>query len=524
MRDNDYEVLVAGAGPVGLALAGELALRGVRTLVIERLTEPSTTVKAGGINVVTAEAAYWRGLLPQLRAVQDEAMAAMSAFMSSAGARLPFTAAQRQSKLRGHFGGIFVLDGGQTDLDDADFEPNPATGVMMVNQQAIERIFGGWAREQGALVRRGVELAGFVDDGDGATVELADGERITADWLVGCDGGRSIVRKIGGFDFPGTDPTITGHQAIVDIEGAEKLPVGWTRTARGMLVYGPVPGRILTVEYDGPPIDRDAPITAQELETSLRTVSGVEDVRITAVHSSTRFTDHARQVSEYRRGRVLLAGDAAHVHSPFGGQGLNLGVGDVLNLGWKLAATIRGTAPEGLLDTYTTERHPVGAWVLDWNRAQVALMRPDVQTSALRNVVTDLIGTRDGITYFAKKLAGLWIDYDLGGDHPLAGRRTPDLAFDDGTRLGEYCADGRPVLVDLGDGRLAELAAEWGERVNVLVKTCSARPELAGLLVRPDGYVAWAAAPSIQGCGTDGLADALTRWFGVPERVPVAVD
>jgi 2-polyprenyl-6-methoxyphenol hydroxylase-like FAD-dependent oxidoreductase len=515
MRDNDYEVLVAGAGPVGLALAGELALRGVRTLVIERLAEPSTTIKAGGINVVTAEAAYWRGLLPQLRAAQDEGMAAMAKFVSSTG---PWPVEPRPAALRGHFGGLWVLDDGRRLAGDPDFAPNPATGVIMVNQQAIERIFGAWAVERGARVRRGVALAGFDDHGDGVTVELADGERITADWLVGCDGGRSTVRKLGGFDFPGTDPTITGHQAIVDIEGAEKLPIGWTRTATGMLVYGPVPGRILTVEYDGPPIDRDAPITTRELETSLRNVSGVDDLRITAVHSSTRFTDHARQVSEYRRGRVLLAGDAAHVHSPFGGQGLNLGIGDALNLGWKLAATIDGTAPEGLLDTYTTERHPVGAWVLDWNRAQVALMRPDVQTSALRAVVGDLIGTGDGLIYFAKKLAGLWIDYDLGGEHPLVGRRTPDLEFDDGTRLGEHCADGRPVLVDLGDGRLAELAAGWGARVNVLVTTCSAHPGLAGLLVRPDGYVAWAAET-----GSNGLADALTRWFGVPERATMVV-
>ena len=519
MRDNDYEVLIAGAGPVGLALAGELALRGVRTLVIERLTEPSTTIKAGGINLVTAEAAYRRGLLPAMRAEQELGMAAMTKFIAGLA---PSTGPALKQKPRGHFAGIWVLDPGLVDPDDPEFAGSPASDVTMVSQQAIERIFGEWASAHGAEVRRGVELAGFVDDGDRVTVELADGARITANWLVGCDGGRSEVRKLAGFDFPGTEPTITGHQAIVDIEGAEQLPLGWNRTAKGMLVYGPVPGRILTVEYDGPPIDRDAPITAQELETSLRTVSGIDDLRITGVRSATRFTDHARQVSEYRRGRVLLAGDAAHVHSPFGGQGLNLGVGDAVNLGWKLAATIQGWAPEGLLDTYTTERHPVGAWVLDWNRAQVALMRPDAQTGALRNVVTDLMRTPDGATYFVKKLIGLWIDYDLDGDHPLVGRRTPDLAFDDGTRLGEHCVDGRPVLVDLGDGRLAELAAGWGARVNVLVRTCPADPELAGLLVRPDGYVAWAANEGDE--GEDGLVEALNRWFGVSDRVPVAVD
>jgi hypothetical protein len=369
-----------------------------------------------------------------------------------------------------------------------------------------------------------VELTGFVDDGAGVTVELADGSRIRTDWLVGCDGGRGIVRTLAEFDFPGTEPTITGHQAIVDIEGADKLPLGWNRMLKGMLVYGPVPGRILTVENDGPPIDRDAPITVEELETSLRTVSGIDDLRITGVRSATRFTDHARQGTEYRRGRVLLAGDAAHVHSPFGGQGLNLGVGDAFNLGWKLAATIKGWAPADLLDTYTTERHPVGAWVLDWNRAQVALMRPDAQTGALRGVVGDLMRTGDGSGYFIKKLAGLWINYDFGDDHPLVGRRTPDLVFDDGSRLGEYCLDGRPVLLDLGEGRLAEVAAGWEERINVLVKTCATHPELAGLLVRPDGYVAWAAAATAKQVRDQGLSEALTRWFGVRERIPAGVD
>jgi 2-polyprenyl-6-methoxyphenol hydroxylase-like FAD-dependent oxidoreductase len=518
MRDNDYEVLVAGAGPVGLALAGELALRGVRTLVVERLTEQSTTVKAGGINLVTAEAAYRRGLLPAMRAAQEQAGAAMATFAAKAGVGVG-PKAPPGAKPLGHFAGIWVMDRDLLDPNDPELEASPASGVFMVNQQAVESIFGAWAREHGAVLRRGAELAGLVDDGERVIVELADGERITADWLVGCDGGRSNVRKLAGFDFPGTEPTITGHQAIVDIEGAEQLPVGWNRTPKGMLVYGPVPGRILTVEYDGPPIDREAPITARELETSLRTVSGIDDLRITAVHSATRFTDHARQVSEYRRGRVLLAGDAAHVHSPFGGQGLNLGVGDAMNLGWKLAATIDGSAPEGMLDTYTAERHPVGAWVLNWNRAQVALMRPDAQTGALRDVLADLIRTGDGVTYFVKKLAGLWINYDLGGEHPLVGRRTPDLVFDDDTRLGEYCADGRPVLVDLGDGRLAEVAAGWGARINLLTRSCPAHPELAGLLLRPDGYVVWAAER-----GDEGLRAALTRWFGAADRVPATMD
>ncbi|HEX3780002.1 MAG TPA: FAD-dependent monooxygenase [Pseudonocardiaceae bacterium] len=588
MNEHDYDVIVAGAGPVGLALAGELALHGVRTLVIERLAEPSTTVKAGAINVPTAEAAYRRGLLPAMAEVQRQTQEVMARFFADRGlpnsavpnptgkpaeqpaekpAEQPADEAAEQPadkadkaaeqpagepaerpagksadqpadqpagkpavkpaaakpapKMLGHFAGIWELDAGKLDLSDPDLEPSPASSVVLVNQQAIEWIFADWAQRNGAELRRGVELVGFTDNGDGVTVELADGGSIGAGWLVGCDGGRSLVRKLAGFDFPGTEPTITGHQAVVDIADPEKLPVGWNRTATGMLVFGPGPGRILTVEYDGPPADRDTPITQEELQASLRNVSGT-DVTITGVRSATRFTDHARQVTEYRRGRVMLAGDAAHVHSPFGGQGLNLGVGDAVNLGWKLAATVNGWAPEGLLDTYTTERHPVGAWVLDWNRAQVALMRPDVQTGALRAVVSDLMGTGDGTTYFMKKLSGLWISYDLGGRHELVGKRTPDLEFADGTRLGEHCQDGRPLLVDLADSGLAARASGWSDRVNVLTASCPNRPELAGLLVRPDGYVAWAAERGLDTTDTT-LDEALTRWFGAPVAVPAPV-
>ena len=224
-------------------------------------------------------------------------------------------------------------------------------------------------------------------------------------------------------------------------EGAERLGRGWQHTPAGVYVYGPGPGRVRTVELDGPPADREAPVTAAEMEASLRRVSGV-DVRVTEVVSGTRFTDNARQATTYRRGRVLLCGDAAHVHSPFSGQGLNLGIGDAVNLGWKLAATVQGWAPEGLLDTYTSERHPIGAWVLDWTRAQVAVMRGDAYSRALRGVVTDFLGTRDGATYYVKRISGLWQRYDLGDGHPLVGATMPNLRLDDGTRLADHTHDG----------------------------------------------------------------------------------
>jgi hypothetical protein len=297
--------------------------------------------------------------------------------------------------------------------------------------------------------------------------------------------------------------------------GAEGLQLGWNRTPTGVYVHGPVPGRILTVEFNGPPIDREAPITAEELEASLRTVSGV-DVHITAVQTATRFTDNARQVSTYRLGRVLLAGDAAHVHSPFGGQGLNLGIGDALNLGWKLAATIHGWAPDGLLETYTTERHPIGAWVLDWTRAQVALMRLDPHAGALRRIVADLLGTQTGTTYMAKKLSGVQHHYALSDAHPLIGRSAPDLNLDDGRRLADHLHDGQAVLLD-GVGVDVDVAG-WTDRVHHVRAAAIERPELAALLVRPDGFVAWAA--DRDGSQPDPRP-ALHQWFGAPMPLPI---
>ncbi len=272
-----------------------------------------------------------------------------------------------------------------------------------------------------------------------------------------------------------------------------------------------MPGRVRTVEFDGPPADREAPVTAAEIEASLRRVSGV-DVRVTEVISAARYTDHARQATKYRRGRVLLCGDAAHVHSPFSGQGLNLGLGDAVNLGWKLAATVQGWAPEGLLDTYTSERHPIGAWVLDWTRAQVAVMRGDAGARALRGVVSDFLSTRDGATYYVKRVSGLWQRYDLGEGHPLVGATMPNLRLDDGTRLADHAHEGRALLVDLGgDDRLTAVAKPYAGRLE-LVRGSSEGARVRGLLVRPDGFVAWASA---DGAGdTAGLQAALTRWLG----------
>ncbi len=559
-KQRDADVLVVGAGPVGLMLACELKLGGASVIVLERLTEIDQTVKAGSLNTAAVEALYRRGLLPEVLEQQQRMQQQFLAFRrqrhpQAAGASAPAASAPAASgpsasgpasattqapKLAGHFGGRW-LNADLVDGSDPDFAaPGPAAAGAMITQQALEELLGRHAARLGVEIRRGVELTGFEADHEGVTVS-AGGELIRAGWLAGCDGGRSLVRRLAGFEFPGTGPEITGHQAVVELTGSEALKPGWNLTDQGVYVFGPAPGRILTVEFDGPPEDREAPVTAAELQASLRHVSGA-DVTVTAVLSATRYTDNARQATSYRAGRVLLAGDAAHVHSPFGGQGLNLGLGDAMNLGWKLAAVARGRAPESLLDTYTAERHPIGAWVLDWTRAQVALMRPEPRARALRAVVSDLMETVSGTTYFVKQISGLWQHYDLaasfdpadghdlggghdlaashdlGGGHELTGRSAPDLALSDGTRLADHLHDGRGLLLDLAgdpDLRARARAGDWPDQVRVLEARCADRPGLSALLVRPDGFVAWAADADHVDTRT-ALDAALTSWFGAP--------
>jgi 2-polyprenyl-6-methoxyphenol hydroxylase-like FAD-dependent oxidoreductase len=411
----------------------------------------------------------------------------------------------------GHFAGI-MLDGSLINYGDPEFGGRgPAACAGAISLQNLEAVLADRAAQMQVEIRRSAALESFEADADGVTVHSGD-LSIRTGWLVGCDGGRSTVRKLAGFAFPGTDPEITGYSAMVEIADPEKLARGWNRTEQGIYVNGPVPGRILTVEFEGPPVDRGAPITLDVLQTSLRRVSGT-DVTLTTVHAASRWTDNARQANTYRLGRVLLAGDAAHIHSPFGGQGLNVGIGDAMNLGWKLAATAKGWVAETLLDTYTKERHPIGAWALEWTRAQVSLMRPRRHERALAAIVQDLIGTRDGATHFAKRISGVWQRYELLGDHPLVGRSAPDLEFEDGSRLGEYLADGRALLIDLAaDNRICELGAKWGARLNVLRMPLKEESNLSALFVRPDGFVAWATSgPAI----LYDVAIALAEWLGV---------
>ncbi|MER5903556.1 FAD-dependent monooxygenase [Streptomyces mirabilis] len=526
--NQNVDVTVVGAGPVGLVLAAELALSGATVQVLERLAEPAVAMKAGSINVPTAEALDRRGLLPAAESVQREVLERVGSFARMTGDQRPGGGQRaRESRFTGHFAGM-VLDAGLVDWSDADLAAHAAVdGARMVPQRELEELLADHVARLGVPVRRGVEVTALEATGDGVLVGTTDGT-VRTGWLVGCDGGRSTVRRLAGIDFPGTDPELTGHVAVADIADPEKLANGWVWSTRGAYRYGPQPGRVVTVEF-GAPADLPharlrsrggtpmPPVTLEELQTSLRRVSGT-DVTLTALRgAATRWTDNARQAATYRSGRVLLAGDAAHVHSPFGGQGLNLGVGDAMNLGWKLGAVVAGWASEGLLDTYDAERRPLGAWVLDWTRAQIGVMRGDAKSAALREVVADLLSTRDGATYAVKKISGVTQRIDLPGDHPLVGRYLPDLWLTDGSRLADHGHGGGFLLLDrTPDGTFARLAAAWAGRVSSVIDD-HATP--TGVLVRPDGVVAWASDTTDVATVT-GLETALRGWAGAPSPSP----
>lgn len=505
-----YDVVIAGAGPVGLFLACELRLAGLSVLVLEQAENPHSPLKGlpfgmRGLSAPTVEAFYRRGLLDDIPAKQKE---------PSDGNRTPATAhwVQQPRRAGGHFAGIQFF---QDTIDTSKWPyrlPGPAAANLATTMQQVESVLAARADAMGVEIRRGLGVERFDQSNDGVTVHTG-GTAFHARWLVGCDGGRSTVRKAGGFTFTGTDPEFTGYSVEVEIADPDMLAPGRQYTPTGMYTYQK-PGTIAMVDFDGGVYHRTRPITLDHVQAVLRRVSGTS-VTLTALTLATTWTDRACQATAYRNGRVLLAGDAAHIHSPLGGQGLNLGLGDAMNLGWKLTSTIRGTAPSGLLDSYERERHPVGAQVLDWSRAQVALMRPSRSSRALEAIMRDLIDTRDGATYFAERVWGVSLRYDLGDSHPLVGRSAPDFELADGTFLGGHLGSGKGLLLDFDAAApLQALARRWGGRIGYLAQDARNRLGLRTVLIRPDGIVAWAGATASD---LKDLAQTAAQWFGEPE-------
>jgi 2-polyprenyl-6-methoxyphenol hydroxylase-like FAD-dependent oxidoreductase len=505
-----YDVLIAGAGPVGLFLACELALANCSVVVLEKTEGTHSPLKQlplglRGLNAPSVEAFDRRGLLQELDVPKR--------------LKLPHAAAAAPSKGKpqggGHFAGIQI----QADKIDHTHWPHRLS-TSLDNQSLcelaeLERVLARRAEALGVTINYGLAITDLAQTADNVTVQ-AGGQTFAARWLVGCDGGRSAVRKASGFDFVGTEPEFTGYSAKVDLADPEKLKPGRQVTAAGMYMQS-LPGYLILQDFDGGAAHRAQPaLTREYLQALLRRISGT-DVTIKELHLATTWTDRARQTTTYRRGRVLLAGDAAHIHAPLGGQGLNLGLGDAMNLGWKLAATIHGLAPAGLLDSYTTERHPVGVRVLDWSRAQVAIMRPDPAARALHAIMRDLMDTPDGATYMAGRVWGLGTHYPLAGSHPLVGYSVPNFKLLDGPTVGELLREGRGLLLDLeGNAERQAWANAFGDQLRYVVGQAEEPLGLRALLIRPDGVVAWATDYADD---TAELADAASLWLlPIPSR------
>ncbi|MET9359579.1 FAD-dependent oxidoreductase [Streptomyces sp. NPDC006632] len=511
-----HDVVIVGAGPVGLFLACELGLAGCSVLVLEREREtgsPSKAMPLGlrGLSAASIEAFYRRGMLDRLVTASGADHIPGSDVVTGVEAG-PAARAWPPRRGGGHFAGM-MLDPALMDDTAMPYRlPTPATGPMVTHLEAVETLLSEQASRLGVDIRRGVTVTDIAQDDEGVVARAGE-HAYEARWLVGCDGGRSTVRGLVGFAFTGTEPQFTGYALHATVAEPEKLEFGFTLTPTGMYLQLS-PGHIGMMDFDGGAFDRSRPPTRDHLQAVLRHIAGT-DVTLSDVALASSFTDRAMQATTYRQGRILLAGDAAHIHSPLGGQGLNLGIGDAVNLGWKLAATVHKHAPDGLLDTYTRERHPIGAAVLDWSRAQVAVMRPDPHGRAIQDVVRDLIATPDGAAYVSERLSGAWIRYDLGDEHPLVGRGVPEFRLADGTRLADLTLDGRGVALDFSDDRrLRDAARGWETRIRYAAGPAKDDLGLGAVLVRPDGVVAWAG---------DRVPDrpaferAAGQWFGGPE-------
>jgi 3-(3-hydroxy-phenyl)propionate hydroxylase len=481
---TSHAVVIAGGGPTGLMLAGELALAGVDVAIVERRpSQDLTGSRAGGLHARAIEVLDQRGIADRFL-----------------------------SKGKVHQVVHFHIP---LDISDAPTRHNYVLGLW---QHHIERILAEWVGELAVPIYRGRDVTGFAQDDTGVDVALSDGQSLRAKYLVGCDGGRSLVRKAAGIAFPGWDPTTSW--LIAEAEMAEEPRWGLHQDAHGIHGIGKVEnGGSARIVLTEPELRLDSEPTLRDVSEALVAVYGTDY----GIHSPTwisRFTDMTRQAASYRDRRVLLAGDAAHVHPPVGGQGLNTGVQDAVNLGWKLAQVIKQTSPESLLDTYHAERFPVAARVLHNTMAQVALRRTDDRSKALGDTMTELLGMDEPRRKFAAVMSGLDIHYDLGEGHKLLGRRMPDLDLltaNGSLWVFALLHDALPVLLNLGEPGSFDIAP-WTDRVKLIdakydgvweLPVFGAVPPPVAVLIRPDGYVAWV------GEQTDvGLADALTRWFG----------
>ncbi|MFJ3335883.1 FAD-dependent monooxygenase [Streptomyces sp. NPDC086766] len=497
-RDHDFDVLVVGGGPVGMLLAAELRISRVRAVVLERLPERTPHSKAFGLHARSLESLDRRGLVGRFRE----------------GAR---------SWNNGHFAGLDEW------VDFSALDSSHAYALLS-EQTRTERLLEERAAEVGTEIRRGHEVTAVRQDADGVEADVTgpDGAyTLRARYAVGCDGGRSLVRREAGIAFPGTGGRVTARLGDVKLADRENAPMGMERTERGLLFCVPLDDtyhRVSTFDFQA---EREpgAELTLDELTSSLREVwgsdLGAHDPRWLSV-----FTDSACQADRYREGRLLVAGDAAHTHFPVGGQGVNLGLQDAFNLGWKLAATVHGWAPEGLLDTYDRERQAPARKVLANTRAQIALMNPDPYVTPLRELFTDLMRKDQVNLYLAQMLSGVTVRYELDGPaHPMLGDFARDLALhtEDGEKtLPEYLKRGTGVLLDLtGRPEIGQVYEKWGAgvswagRVRHVRAECGQERELSGLLVRPDGYVAWAADRDMPEAELrESLGTALATWFG----------
>jgi 2-polyprenyl-6-methoxyphenol hydroxylase-like FAD-dependent oxidoreductase len=489
---TNHAVVIVGAGPTGLMLAGELALAGIDVAIVERRASQNLVgARAGGLHARTIEVLDQRGIADRFLSQGQVAQVAGFAWIR---------------------------------LDISDFPTRHNYGLAL-RQNHIERILAGWVDELGVSIYRGREVTDIAQDDSGVDVELSDGRSLWAEYLVGCDGGRSLIRKAAGIEFSGWDPTIS--HLIAEVEMAKEPEWGIRNDVRGIHSLGrSEEGQAVRVLVTEQQLGRVREPTLADLSEALIAVYGTDY----GIHSPTwisGFTDMARQAATYRKGRVLLAGDAAHMHYPVGGQGLNIGVQDAVNLGWKLAQVVKATSPESLLDTYQAERHPVAARVLRNTMAQVALLRrPDDHINALRDTMSELLGMDEPRKRVAAMMSGLDIHYGFGEGHKLLGRRMPDLDLvttNRSRRVFTLLHEARPLLLNFGEPGDFDITP-WADRVQSIdakhvgmweLPVVGSVPAPTAVLIRPDGYVAWVGERTHM-----GLHDALATWFGRASFVP----